>query len=383
VKWWKGALAGTLQPKVKKTGVFEEKISLAEGKEARIWVSVPRSHGPKTLSPLLLTVLAADQEAKKALPALYGDLLKDWIVVALPADAKAAGFDVVREPWLAALGLRWAVENLRVDRDRVVLDAAPAVSNLALALGAEWTVHFAGVVLRAPTGTNPLSANLGLCAVALVEPVPGADAHAKAVEALKAAVPAAASVPAGDAGTAPLQKWIGEVPARRLPQAGAEPLSWRTRPQGGEPWGYWLWVFRAADAKKDRLVTVTLRRDAEKGIVDLESDNLAEGILLLNDDLVDLDREVQVRVNGREVFRGKPARSAKTALYWIGQTGERTLFVPAEIRFTVPADAVAPKKAGGDPPPAPAPAGEPGPEAPKEPDPPKAGEGAPPGGGGG
>ena len=31
--------------------------------------------------------------------------------------------DLMREPWLAAVGLRWALDNLRVDGERVVLDA--------------------------------------------------------------------------------------------------------------------------------------------------------------------------------------------------------------------------------------------------------------------
>jgi hypothetical protein len=54
-------------------------------------------------------------------------------------------------------------------------------------------------------------------------------------------------------------------------------------------------------------------------------------------------------VNGREVWKGKPERQVRTALYWIGQTGERTLFVPAEVRFTVPTDLQSPKKDGATP----------------------------------
>jgi len=371
VKWWKGALASALSNPIKKTGIFEEKVPLAEGKEAHLWVSVPKSHGPKAACPAILSILAADQDPKKALPALYGDLLKEWIVVAVVADPKAAGFDVVKEPWTAALGLRWAVEHLRVDRDRVVLDAAPAQANLALSLGAEWAVHFAGVVLRGPSATTPLASNLGLCGVALVEPAASSEAHAKAAEAVKAAVPAAAAVPAGDAGAAALHQWMADLPPRRISQPGPEGYSWRTRPQGGEPWGYWLWVFRAADSKKDHLVAVKVKRDVEKGVVDIESDNLAEGVLLLNDEVVDLDREVTVRVNGKEIWKGKPERSVKTALYWIGQTGERTLFVPAEVRFTVEEVSVAPKKAAG-PAPAPGAAGKGGaPAAPADAPPPK------------
>ena len=355
VKWWRTALAAALPSNTKKSGIFEEKVPHLEGREARLWVSLPKSYGPKATSPLVLCVLDPDQDPKRALPAAYGDLLKEWIVIAVVADAKASGLDIAKEPWLTALGLRWAVENLRIDRDRVVLDASPGQANLALTLGAEWAVHFSGVVLRGPSALTNLAPNLALCGTAVVAAENPTDAQKKAADAIKAAAPSAASVPAGKEAPAAIQKWISELPPRRI-SAGDAPAPWRARPQGGETWGYWLWVFRAAEAKKDRLVSVEMKRDAATGVVDLVADNLAEGCLLLNDDLLDLDREITVRVNGTQVWKGKPERSLKTAIYWIEQTGERTLFAPAEVRFTVPADARAPKKAAGGPPPA-APAG--------------------------
>ena len=160
---------------------------------------------------------------------------------------------------------------------------------------------------------------------------------------VKAACPSAEIVDAKQ-GAEPVWKWIAAVPARRITNAEEASFTWRTRPQGGEPWAYWLWVFKAADPKKDRLVSITLARDPAAGTVDITSDNLAEGILLLNDDFLDLDREIAVKVNGREVWKGKPQREIRNAVYWIGQTGERTLFVPAQVRFTVPADAQSPPK---------------------------------------
>ena len=352
VKWWRTALAAALPSHTKKSGIFEEKVPHLEGREARLWVSLPKSYGPKATSPLVLCVLDADQDPKRAIPAAYGDLLKEWIVLAIVADPKSSGLDLEKEPWLTALGLRWAVENLRVDRDRVVLDASPEHANLALNLGAEWAVHFSGVVLRGPSASTNLAPNLALCGTAVVAAENPTDAQKKSADAVKAAAPSAASVPAGKEAPAAIQKWISELPPRRI-SAGEASAPWRARPQGGETWGYWLWVFRAAEAKKDRLVSVQIKRDAAAGVVDLVADNLAEGCLLLNDDLLDLDREITVRVNGTQVWKGKPERSLKTAIYWIEQTGERTLFAPAEVRFTVPADARAPKKAaGGGPPPA-------------------------------
>jgi hypothetical protein len=357
-KWWRAALASTLPTASRRTGLSEEKYAYLENREARLWVSVPRAYAPaKGASPMVLAILDRGEDPRRLLPALYGDLLKEWIVVAIVADPKEAGIDIVKEPWLVAVGLRWAVENLRVDRDRVVLDGTAGVSNLALSLAAEWAVQFAGCILRGPTVSTPLLSNLGLCGAAVVTPEVMTEPHKKILEELRAAAPAAVVVPDGKGSAEAVQKWLGALAPRRITAAETTSISWKTRPQGGEPWACWLWVFRAAEAKKERLVSVTITRDPAAGLVSITGDNLAEGRLLLNDDLVDLGKDVAVKVNGREVWRGKVERSVKTALYWIGQTGERTLWAPAEVRFTVPADATSPppakKEAGSANPPAP------------------------------
>ncbi len=357
-KWWRSALAGTLPSANRRSGLTEEKYEYLENREARLWASVPKSYSPKSASPMLLVILDRGEDPKRVLPMLYGDLQKDWIVVAVVADPKEAGIDVAKEPWLAGVGLKWAIENLRVDRDRVVLDATGATSNLALSLGAEWAVQFAGCVLRGPTASSPLLSNLALGGTLFVTPEAMTEPQRKVLDEVRTAVPAATVVAEGKTAAESVQKWIAGLPPRRIAAAETTTFSWKSRPQDGEPWGYWIWKIRAGEAKKERLVSATFTRDPVAGTVDIASDNLAEGILLLNDDLLDLDRPVAVRVNGREVWTGKAERRLKTALYWIGQTGERTLWAPAEIRFTVPSDAQAPpapkKEAGASPPPPPA-----------------------------
>jgi len=381
VKWWRGMLAGTLPAGARHAGIAAEKVAFLD-REATVWISTPKSYGPKSVFPMVLVVLDRGEDPKKVLPSMYGDLLKEWIVVAVVADPKEAGFDVVKEPWMAAVGLRYAIDNLRVDRDRVVIDASPGISNLALSLGAEWAVQFAGFVLRGATTSSPLVSNLALGSVLALAPEPATDAQKKVVEEVRAAVPGAAFAAEGKGGADAVQKWLAALPPRKISNPETATFSWKTRPQGGEPWGYWLWVFRAADPKKDRLVTVTVTRNAAGAVIEVQSDNLAEGILLLNDDVVDLERDLAVKVNGREVWKGKAERRLRTALSWIEQTGERTLFVPAELRFTVPADLQAPKKDGAGNAPADGDGAPPPPPPPTSP-PPKGGDDSGGGQGGG
>ncbi len=349
VKWWRGMLAGTLPTALRHPGIAAEKYQYLEGREATLWVSTPKSYGPKGLFPMVLVILDKGEDPKRVLPAMYGDLLKEWLVVAIVADPKEAGIDVVKEPWLAAVGLRYAGEILRVDRDRVVLDSAGGSSNLALSRGAEWAVQFAGVILRGPSASTSLVSNLSLGSVLFLSPDTATEGQKRVAEAVRAAVPGAAFAALGKGEGEAVQKFLAAVPPRRITSAENLTYSWKTRPQDGEPWGFWLWVFRAADPKREGPVTVTLTREAAGTTIDLRSDNLAEAILLLNDDLVDLDKDLSVRVNGKEVWKGKADRQVKTALYWIGQTGERTLFVPGEVRFTVPADVQFAKKDGAAP----------------------------------
>ena len=340
--WWRGALAGTMNTASHRAGLAEVKIPL-DGREAKLWVSTPKSYSPKNLHPMVLVILDKGDDAKRFLQAAYGDLQREWIVVGISMDPKVAGFDLAREPWLAALGLRHAIEDFRVDLDRVVLDAGTDGANLAMNLGSEWAVHFSGVILRAPTLLSPLSSNLALCGTAAVMPDTPTPAQKLNLEAMQKALPGLVVIPAST--PAEVQKWLGALPPRRISDPSTLTFSWKTRPQGGEPWAYWFWVFRAADAKKERLVDLTFLRTEAGGVVEIKGDNLAEGRLLLNDDLLYLDKEVVVRVNGTEVWKGIPQRRISTALYWIGQSGERTLFAPAEIRFTVPAQAAAAPKA--------------------------------------
>jgi len=364
VDWWRGALERTLPTALpKKSRIFDEKFPYLPEKETTLTISLPPNYTPgKQAYPLVLTLLDKGLDAKRVLPLQWGDLLKEWIVVCVSADPRVAGFDVSKEPWLAAVGLKYAIEHFRVDRDRVVLDGLGSTGGIALTFGAEAAVHFAGCILRAPTASSPVAQNLNLGSTLVLAPRSPSGPVAKGFQDLRAAVPGLTLIEADDAGAsfesaaAQVQAWVKALPKRRISNPATESFTWWTMPQGTEVWAYWAWHFRAVEDKPERLVKITLKRDAAANAVDIQSENLAEGLLLLNDAVADLDRDLTVRVNGTVVWGpAKPERKLDTLLYWIGQTGERTLFVPAEVRFVVPASAQSPGGAPkpGNAPPAP------------------------------
>jgi predicted esterase len=94
---------------------------------------------------------------------------------------------------------------------------------------------------------------------------------------------------------------------------------------------HWL----AWDAPK-RFAIVVAEVDAAKNEVRVECDQDAAGLgVLLDDALVDLDREVVVTLAGREVFRGVPPRRLETLLKTAARNDGALVF-SAEVRVATP-----------------------------------------------
>jgi len=58
--------------------------------------------------------------------------------------------------------------------------------------------------------------------------------------------------------------------------------------------------------------------------------------LLLSPDVVDFERPVQVRVNGKPVFSGPVRRDVRTLLRWAARDNDRTMLYAAELTVDVP-----------------------------------------------
>lgn len=92
---------------------------------------------------------------------------------------------------------------------------------------------------------------------------------------------------------------------------------------------YWLWW-----EKPRATVIVEAEIDREKGTCEVKADKAAFGIsLLLNDDLVDMKRELRVRFNGKEVWRGVPERSLDVMVA-TGVHGDERLMFEALVPVT-------------------------------------------------
>jgi hypothetical protein len=320
VAWWKARLEETQPSENRPTGIRPKEEFTVFGKTWTFAVSVPNSYRGKgtDLLPVILTVIDKDADPKNVFKDSYGKLLDTHLVVASREPAV---------PNAGALlnGIYYAHLNYRIDRDRVTLDGigkgARFVEELAAAEYA--CLQWNGVVIRNPSAVQPLEGNFGLFPVGVFE---GATEKEKAAaEAHRAAGdPAKAHDP-----RKPFTIWFKST--GRMPK-----------------WGYWFTVDQAVDGGVDQPLRVSISRDPALNVVDLDATNLAEATLLLNDEVLDLDQPVHVRVNGIVVAKERLVRNVMNTFDWKSgwatyMLAPRSYFITAVQPFVVEGEARIPK----------------------------------------
>lgn len=242
-------------------------------------------------------------------------------------------------------GLSWVLSTYRADHHRVALDGIGRGAALVDALGPEVAILFNGVVLRGPTTVSGVAANLGLFPCAAVLPSPAPAAVKEAVEGLKKAVSGLTVIeglgtPAADAA---IQSFLQSLPPRGI-RDQSKPYTWFGASQGArQVWGYWFAANQAVDAGKDLPIRVRIDRDPALNLIDIDCTNLAAGMLLLNDEILDLDQPVVVRVNGVVVLTATVTRDLSLLFasdgFFANSTWPRDLFITAAVVFDVPEEA--------------------------------------------
>lgn len=105
--------------------------------------------------------------------------------------------------------------------------------------------------------------------------------------------------------------WVAAQPRERAPKHVMKSLGTLAN-----PWAHWLRVERLAretDGRASTPPTGHVEGRIEGQRITLESRGVEALSLWLTPELVDLEQELEVRWNGKEVHRGKPVRSARTA----------------------------------------------------------------------
>jgi hypothetical protein len=344
VAWWKARLEETQPSENHGTGIHPKEDFTTRTGKFPLAVSLPASYRGKgtEVYPLILTVIDKEADPRKVLTAVYGKLLDTHIVV--------AGFESsIKAPQKLLDGLLYAYYSFRIDRDRVLIDGIGKGARFVeeLAVSDTSALQWNGAVFRSPAMTSPLAGNLGLFPCAVLEPPSPTGPVATAILTIKTqtkteVVPA--PTPADEGALQKVRDWITALPPRKVADQ-KNPYTMWFRSSRGNTWGFWFVFNQAVEGPPDQpTVRMKISRDPKHNRVDLECVNLAAGTLLLNDEVLDLDKAVVVRVNGIVVAREIPLRNAMLTFDAIGgwattSWGPRDYFITAQIPFVVEGDA--------------------------------------------
>jgi hypothetical protein len=317
--WWRAALRSAMPTgEDERRGRFGGAVPWL-GRPFPVVYGVPEGRGP---FPAVLALV--DGEPYAQAESLWGSLLATHLVVLVPRHGAVA-----EDPRLAMLALGEAGRRWGVDRDRVVLDGDAGAAAAVASFAAEESRRLCGVVVRGPhppAGPQENLAHLPVLAAIPAAAPPGAEA------AFLEACPGA--TPRRGADAAAIAEWIAALPPRRAADPRL-PVLWATSTGDRyRSWGPGFVVRRYRGLGPDRPVRVALERDPERNAVVLRTENVAEIVLLLTDEGLDLDRPVTVVADGEVVETRRVERGLGVLRTWALQ--EPGLFVAAELTVRLP-----------------------------------------------
>lgn len=93
---------------------------------------------------------------------------------------------------------------------------------------------------------------------------------------------------------------------------------------------YWISV-----PKEEMQRGKTIRLSADKNIIDITECDYREVTLLLSDEIVDLDKKVTIRYQGKKLFKGKLKRTAQTLRQTMQERGDYRYAFPAKVTVKI------------------------------------------------
>lgn len=302
--------------------------------KADVWFRGGDAYNKKSPAPMLLCFLEEGQQPKERIQALVegeepykAALKKEWVIVAV---AESKNFPISQDPSVAIKVLIEARRWFNVDSDRWYFEGngktCAAVQKLASEIIPD---RLAGVVLRNPTA--PITNANSAMTTAFVLHDDTGKATAEAWSKLDEEHNRAAA--AGAEGDTAAGDWLVAHQGRKLPSSYEFVTTITTDDKSGTDWTGTLRIVSVGSLGKPTNVTVTY--DKDKNTVDLISSNLAEFIVYMNDDLLDLNKAVAIVVNGEEIENRVFERRMRDMFEQADSVGEFGRVFPAQYRGIV------------------------------------------------
>ncbi len=288
------------------------------------------AYSPKRAHPLLVCVVAGDQNAKTYLESnwLAHEVIKrGWIVAAVKESGK---FPISGQPWLIAHAFTHLRERFNVHPNRFYMEAEGAVcETIQSVAGNAIPDRLAALVLRKPTKAVT-SDNTNLYTTVVVhegDDDATAEAYAELTEGNKA-------FKDGETAMADVASWLDAHPGRATPTEYS--FTTATSEDGiASQWTGTMLI--VSPQKRGDDITMSVKYDRDAGVVDINATNLGEFTLYLNDDLMDLDNPVSIQVNAEVVATRKFERSIRDMFETADTFGEYGRVFMADYRGFAPA----------------------------------------------
>ena len=341
----------SLGTKNKVTG-DEIEITLKDGKKlkTKMWYRAGAMVSGSKPAPLVVSVLDKDTDPQKWLAEAWGDAKteygKDWVLVAVVAGDT---FPCASDSKLLVYPFKQIVEHFNIDANRWYLEGVGPAADVVQTAATEYMSHrLAGLILRDPA--KAIVNETSVLYPTIVVRGQTNDAGKAAFEAYKKvdeknnAEAVVADLPTVKLPNDALNAWIAQHSRRALPTV----FPWVTTftETEGEPWTGCVAI--SAPAKRGEKTKLTVKYIRDTNTVDVQCENLGEFYVYMNDNLLDLDKDVTVFINGKETVKKHVERIFKDAIDTADQWEEYGRIFTASIRCVVPVT-IAPPPAGPDP----------------------------------
>ena len=317
------------------------------------WLYLPKGYSDKKLWPVLFALpntkdFPDTSRYLKDVLLKNSESIRNGYIVAVPTpSAKHKQWRTDSKSYARAMiALRHVVGTFEGQRKtagpasdytRVFLDGG----DIAALLGARFSELFAGVILRGADGKagrvdlRKFGQLNGLAAYCVVDP--GSKNQSRFVAAVKDANPATVSVESKDllaVDVEAMAKWMTELPARAHPRT----ISY-TIHDGSFQRHHWINVLKYDSSMKPP-ADFTATCDRINNVVTIESRGLTQFEVSLNDALVDLNRDLTVKVveNDKEMiaYEGRAPRDLSMVLTELVDSNMPWRIYPVRISIDVP-----------------------------------------------
>jgi predicted esterase len=313
----------------------QEKIEIeVGGRTQRYVLSAPKGYSPKKSWPLILSLHGAGGNGPMELSFQWASVRSKWrgFIAAPSGNPPGAQWFPAQEPFVLAV-LKDAMTRANIDANRVYVNGFSNGGNGAWYYGEYHPGIFAAMCTRG--GGNPMPGMLRN-----LLHVPAYIVHGEKDSVIR--------VDSDRRDAAALETLGYEVVYTEVPGGRHKPFNeenpkildfYRKHPR--DPWPKELKILPRPDRKRMRILWLEIPEGAgtspvEAAVKDgntIEIRGATRVVLWLSDDLVDLDKEVIVKLNGAEAFRGKAERRLKTLVADLRERMDRQ--APAWVRLEI------------------------------------------------